>query len=921
MSVFDERLWEAMEHKARVEDEKLPDDRRIANTYIEGVRTVCVYGIDRSKTIRDTFPLYTLHDECHIINVIRIMENLLGSHIDALTRDETAMLILAACCHDIGMSYSEREREEALGNQERISKYLDTNQSEYVMAYSSGEDSPMLTDSMKLNYFRSIHHERIAELLYKIEWPDVLNGNLNCRALISVCQSHGCDLDSLNPLNPTATIDLRFCAVLLRLADILDFDKTRAPQAIYEYSDFITKNDVASKFSESEWDKHLSSGGFDFRNIPDRSFPYELGYNATCKSMQIEQSIHEYLDWVDLELSGCRQEISRYAGEHCELVLPRKINRQIESVGYMSGEYRLTLDQEKVMELLVGKNIYHDPAVFVRELLQNAIDAVRTREKLDSNLPLNWEPRINISSWMDSEGYHWFRIEDNGIGMTEEILRNFFLKIGRSYYNSDQFLKMKLRCKAVPEYTPISRFGIGILSCFMGDEQTNQVEISTKHFEGVSPALRMQMNGLSGYYYLANQKDYHKPGEMRGRNADEKQAYLSQAGTAIAVRTNLYQIGNYRGFKEIVDRYVIFPQVPVHYEGDEGSFDYITEQDFIKAVHEIRPSANIEEYGTLEYPLSVEQIEEIKKDLPSVVFERIPVLVLKCVPLNVYTKSPYLSGAILLAKTDGAASEFKLKVAGKELKADIRIGLNVDREKKSIAIVISLVFPESFEEEMRLARVKNYEIEERMENVIRIMWEKYADKGDYLSWDIVQAIRYGYIEETEWNEHIKDRYEYISISELNAKIKRIEKEYNNILSVSSYERDILNCYKAYEQMKTSWKFKMCCLEDVEWYKAYFLSVGEAKGIQNITAHNGIYCGDANIFIEGDSYHNIGSILLLKDKYRPDVDISRDQIRRLSFEMACDLEIIYKQLEAQGFRFGCIWKKLDDEKCLYIPCRN
>lgn len=260
MGVFDEKLWEVMEEKARAEDEQFPNDRKIANAYIEGVREVCKYGIDRSKTIRDTFPMYTLHDEEHIKNVIRIMENLLGDHIDKLTRDETAMLILAACHHDIGMSYSESEREEALNDQERISQYLEANQREYVEAYSHGGDSPKLSDSMKRNYLRSIHHERVAELLYNYEWPNVLNGKLSCSSLISVCQSHGRDIECLNKLEHENDIDLRFCAILLRLADVLDFDSSRAPYAIYEYNGFVNKNDSESEYSDDEWKMHLDSG-------------------------------------------------------------------------------------------------------------------------------------------------------------------------------------------------------------------------------------------------------------------------------------------------------------------------------------------------------------------------------------------------------------------------------------------------------------------------------------------------------------------------------------------------------------------------------------------------------------------------------------------------------------------------------------
>ena len=207
---------------------------------------------------------------------------------------------------------------------------------------------------------------------------------------------------------------------------------------------------------------------------------------------------------------------------------------------------------------------------------------------------------------MDQEGYHWFRIEDNGIGMTQEVIMDHFLKIGSSYYASDAFTKSKLQCNADADYMPISRFGIGILSCFMGDDQTNQVEVSTKHFtEGqvCYPALRLSMYGINGYFYLSDKDKRHMPGPMKGVTPKEKAPYLTQAGTVTAVRTNLYQTGKYRGFKEIVDKYVIYPPVAVHYDGEEGSCDYLTEEDFSDAVDFICSPEGLGEKGEREYEI------------------------------------------------------------------------------------------------------------------------------------------------------------------------------------------------------------------------------------------------------------------------------------------------------------------------------
>ena len=650
MSIRDEKLWKILIQKAREDDEDLQPDQRISDEYLSGIKAICDFGVDRAKTIRDTFPMYTLHDETHICNVLRIMAQLLGDHTDKLTRDEAAMLILAACCHDMGMSYSDQEKQELLDDRDRIDQYLEQHHDEYVKAYKTNPDEPTFTDKMLRKYLRSIHHERISELLNRKPWPECLRGKVDRKDLVRVCQSHGDNPSSLNDLGCTPTVDLRFCAVLLRLADILDFDTIRAPKAVYDYCGFNDAKGDEAKYSKTEWEKHLASQGFDFIHVADRSVPYDLPYHATSKSMQIKQAVNSYLDWVDSELNECGKLLRRYVGEWQDFILPNKILRTIETEGYVSGQYHLTMDQDKVMELLVGEEMYNDPSAFVRELIQNAIDAVRTREQLDKQRPKSWKPQINIRSWIDMDGYHWFRIEDNGTGMTKEIIENYFLKIGKSYYTSDTFQKDKIRCRVDPDYTPISRFGIGILSCFMGGKDSNRVEVSTKRFAAdrdCPSALRLSMHGMNGYYYLASQREGHTPEPMKGVTEQEKRPYLQQPGTVVAVRTNLYQTGKYTGFKEIVDRYVVYPPVPIHYDGPDGSFDYVTQEKFMEVVHSIHPSDDLSQQGVLEFPMTEDQMQELYEKFPMLHFDEPPKILLKCVPLDRYTKSPYLSGAVV----------------------------------------------------------------------------------------------------------------------------------------------------------------------------------------------------------------------------------------------------------------------------------
>jgi HSP90 family molecular chaperone len=123
---------------------------------------------------------------------------------------------------------------------------------------------------------------------------------------------------------------------------------------------------------------------------------------------------------------------------------------------------------------ILGNEIYQgDPYVFLRELLQNSIDAIRMRREI-LRKHAKIEPgnlgviRVNVEHLENKDIIVTW--SDDGIGMDEYIIQNYLAVAGKSYYRSPDFEKVGL------EMDPISRFGIGILSCFI---VANHVEIET----------------------------------------------------------------------------------------------------------------------------------------------------------------------------------------------------------------------------------------------------------------------------------------------------------------------------------------------------------------------------------------------------------------------------------------------------------
>ena len=55
MGFQDEKLWTTLKIKAQEEQERC-GERENSEKYLTVVADICQYGVDRAKTIRDTFP-------------------------------------------------------------------------------------------------------------------------------------------------------------------------------------------------------------------------------------------------------------------------------------------------------------------------------------------------------------------------------------------------------------------------------------------------------------------------------------------------------------------------------------------------------------------------------------------------------------------------------------------------------------------------------------------------------------------------------------------------------------------------------------------------------------------------------------------------------------------------------------------------
>ncbi len=135
--------------------------------------------------------------------------------------------------------------------------------------------------------------------------------------------------------------------------------------------------------------------------------------------------------------------------------------------------YQFQINLRGIIDLL-SNHLYSGPEVFLRELLQNGVDAIRAR--------LTLEPRhqgeITLDVVAPRDGKPATLVfADNGIGLTEEEIHRFLATIGQSSKRADLWEQ---------PVDFIGQFGIGLLSCFV---VSDEIVVITRSARGGSPTI------------------------------------------------------------------------------------------------------------------------------------------------------------------------------------------------------------------------------------------------------------------------------------------------------------------------------------------------------------------------------------------------------------------------------------------------
>ena len=461
--------------------------------------------------IAGPFRNYTLHNPSHSKKLIHLAGQIISQQtMDYLSALELSIIIMSCYLHDLGMCLTSHERNRILSSiefSEEIRNWpqiWDEIESAREIYQSAPSDEKFLIEarifqlqeSGLTSYLRPRHatREKYSELIIKLKDGSGRSDLFQVRGvsfeseLKEICISHNLDagvlLENIDPYTDRFPRDLpiggmrlnaQFCAAVLRLADILDFDNERTPSILFE-SLGITDTDLPDvEVSLREWNKHMAVHTIDLRD-------QEIVVSADSTHPAIERSIREFCSLIEREIRDTISILRKNPQEvlnYYQIDIPLNVRAQVRSIGYIYKDLSFILDESSISKILMGEGLYTNKAVAIRELIQNSIDACCVRQLIIRDN--TYSPAIKVTSIRDDKNRTWLEVEDNGIGMDEYVISNYFFRIGRSYYNTPEFDRIIREFGG--KFSPISRFGIGILSVFMiGDilEVTTQNQFSTR---------------------------------------------------------------------------------------------------------------------------------------------------------------------------------------------------------------------------------------------------------------------------------------------------------------------------------------------------------------------------------------------------------------------------------------------------------
>ncbi|KUJ56517.1 HD domain-containing protein [Chryseobacterium aquaticum] len=487
--------------------------------------------------IASVLPEFTVHDISHIDALWETAELVTQKDFE-LTPSEAFVLGGTFLIHDLGMGLAsfpngiEELKKEAIWKdtvasllKEKFNRPIE--EEDYLKL--DKETEKIATENV-LRLLHAKHAEKLALIswknkdgkdIYLIENTELRESYGSIMGLIA--HSHWWTVEELDSKLPKTlgapgifsaswTIDAVKLACILRIADATQIDDRRAPSFLRTIRKPSNYSDLHWNFQQKLYQPRLERNRLVYTS--KSSFPIgEVESWWICHDTL--QMIDNELKEVDSLLVDTNRQRLKAIGV-ASIEDPKRLSKLIAVKGWQPIDTKIKVTNvAKLVGSLGGKQLYGDNSIVpLRELIQNASDAIRARRILENEVPEFGN--IIVRFGKDKLG-QFIEVEDNGIGMSPKVLTGPFLDFGESFWGTS-LMHEELPGLESKGFSSTGKYGIGFFSVFMWGEK---VSVSSKRFEnGRDSTMILEFNkGASSRPILrkANDTEVIKDGGTRIR--------------------------------------------------------------------------------------------------------------------------------------------------------------------------------------------------------------------------------------------------------------------------------------------------------------------------------------------------------------------------------------------------------------------
>ncbi|WP_281700481.1 ATP-binding protein [Acetobacter malorum] len=463
------------------------------------------------------FPDYTDHSAKHNEDVfLTAISILTPTALEKLSPEDYAVLILSVLLHDYGMHLTAEGFQKLISpNNHETSffdlrkwsdlwtdfileaKRFDGNQLRRLFGSTDPIEEPP-ENSMYYNKHHRIligeflrrHHPRLAYEISLYGFPtqdgkkiQILRpeaSNLGEMAGL-IAYSHGIPMRNAIDILSTKfhkreyqNIHAPILIAALRIADYLQIQPDRADPT------HLKLRNLNSPFSQGEWRVHQC-----VHNITQADDdPEAISVMASPPDVETYLKFRKWVTGFQAELDATWASLGEIYGRFTEQgfdkfqIRLRRIHTNTDNdvefaktVKYLPAQISFKASSPDLLGLLIAPLYGDRPEIGLRELIQNSVDAVLEREHVEGHRPNQLleekDTDILVRPIFNNEKIIQIIIEDRGIGMNENIIRNYFLNAGASFRKSSYWKKSFLTEEGQSSVARTGRFGIGALAAFL----------------------------------------------------------------------------------------------------------------------------------------------------------------------------------------------------------------------------------------------------------------------------------------------------------------------------------------------------------------------------------------------------------------------------------------------------------------------